>query len=161
MTRRTFTWLTLAAVALAGLLSYRYATLPSDRELIATALQESIRASKEGRPGGVLDHLSNSIRLNDVEYVRFQREVADAIRRLRPDVEILNPAPTITGDTAVITSAITLSTKLPPLSMTVPQVSIEFRRENAREWLVLPASKWRVVGVDVPEEVVQSLQMPF
>ena len=93
--------------------------------------------------------------------VRFQREVADAIRRLRPDVEILNPAPTITGDTAVITSAITLSTKLPPLSMTVPQVSIEFRRENAREWLVLPASKWRVVGVDVPEEVVQSLQMPF
>ncbi|HZH98180.1 MAG TPA: hypothetical protein VEX38_04350, partial [Fimbriimonadaceae bacterium] len=38
---------------------------PSDKEQIQTALDEAILASKEGRPGGVLDYLSQNFKVNE------------------------------------------------------------------------------------------------
>lgn len=125
---------------------------PSDEELIGRALDESIRASREGRPGSVLDLLSPSLTVNE-EGVPYRREIAEFVRKSRPDVEVRNRKPTISGDVATIESPVRVSSSLPavPLEHTFERVVITLEKERTREWLVLPGRRWRVTKVTIPE----------
>lgn len=128
---------------------------PSDRVLIQQTMDEAIAASREGRAGGVLENLSRSIRYNDMP-VENPREVAEFIRKGRPDVTVMDMTPRIEGDSATIESPVTVSLRYGPLPMTqtLPKVRFTLRREVGTRWLLIPAPKWRLVSIEADGAVV-------
>ncbi|MFQ3586395.1 MAG: hypothetical protein SNJ76_01845 [Fimbriimonadaceae bacterium] len=135
---------------------------PSDQELIDRALADAIKAGREGRPGSVLELLSNEFRLNE-QQIGSRSQVARAIRDYRPDVAVANTTAVISGDGAVIESPVTLRTQPPiPLSFEIPMVRMEFQRESATRWLVLPDKRWRLSRVTIPDDVFNQISgSPF
>src|SRR4051812_25538220 len=77
-----------------------FAPQPDDQALIQNALKDSIEASKEGRPGGVLDFLSSKFKINSESPGRF--DIAKFIREHKPDITVYNTKAIISGDTARI-----------------------------------------------------------
>ena len=155
--------LALVVVALVGVrVLISVVNRPDDKALIREALRESIRASKEGRPGGVLDKLSEKFRIGG-EVVGKGPDVARYIRDFKPDVTVRQQDPLVTADEARIVSDVDLKLSLPgnALERTVKNVSIVFRREEAREWLVIPTRKWKLAEVDVPAESVDEMKQSF
>ena len=132
---------------------------PSDRELIQIALKEAIQASREGRPGGVLDFISKRFEVNGEQY--GTRDISKTIKDMKPDVEIERPEPAITGDSATITIPIRLSVTLPTVSMNMSSVKLHFARENGTKWLIFPTKKWRMVRVEIPDDVVNEVRDQF
>ena len=128
-----------------------------DAVLIREALAESIKASKEGRPGGVLDKLRERFKINDT--APGSRQVADFVRKNRPEVVVMKPDPVITGDTAQINSPVKLTFDFlnQHFDTTVDNVTIRFEREDSRQWLIFPSKQWRVTQVDVPEGAMPQL----
>lgn len=122
---------------------------PSDKELIRQTMAEAVKAGREGRPGGVLESLSRSIRYNDMP-VEDPRAVAEFVRKSKPDVTLLNPEPTIEGSQATIVSPVTLTLRYGPVPMTqtIPDVRFVLRREVGTRWLFIPAPKWRLVSIE-------------
>lgn len=158
---KTKLWVGLGATVfiVIGVLGSGILGRPSDKELIQTALKESIEASREGRPGGVLEYLSANFTVNSEQY--GTRDIAKTIREMKPHVELERDEPSISGDSATITSPVKLSLSLPPVSYTVGQVTMSFSRETARKWLIFPTTRWRLKGVDVPEQVVEDVRQQF
>ncbi len=123
---------------------------PSDQEQIQTALQESIEASREGRPGGVMDLLSANLRVNDIQ-AGATNQVRQFIRNSKPDVHLANKQAIVTGDEARIVSPVDLDLDYLGVKKQVhiDEATLVFHREDAREWLVIPTKKWRLSEVRV------------
>src|SRR5580658_486734 len=66
-----------------------------DKKMIQDALSESILASKEGRPGGVMDKLSANIKYNNQDVGGSERDIARYIRSNKPDIVVENTDPDI------------------------------------------------------------------
>jgi hypothetical protein len=129
----------------------------SDTEMIRTALEEAIQASKEGRSGGVLDLLSREFEVNTGRFTNT-RDIARQVRDMKPKVEIENWEPIIRGDSATLVTAVTLSLSGPlKFSMRVPEVRMEFQKEDTMNWLVIPTKKWKLRRVRVDEDVIRQL----
>jgi len=129
----------------------------SDQQLIETALKDSIKASGEGRVGGVLDFISANFTMNnDASVTRAQ--IAQAIKDYQPTVEVESKLAEVAGDAASIVSPVTLTAK-PPInvSFTIPEARLEFARENSVKWLVIPEKKWRLTKVTIPEESMNQI----
>ncbi len=158
---KTKLWVSIGAavVIVIGVLGSGLLGGPSDKELIQTALKESIAASREGRPGGVLEYLSKNFTVNSEQY--GTRDIARTIREMKPNVELEQNEPKINGDSATITSPVKLSLSLPPVSYTVSEVTMSFGRESARKWLIFPTTRWRLKGVDIPDQVVEDVRQQF
>lgn len=161
MNKQTKLWVGIAATVAVGggLVVAGLMGGPSDKELIQAALKESIEASREGRPGGVLEYLSASFTVNDEKY--GTRDISRTIKDLKPNVELESTEPLIAGESATITSPVKLSVSLPPVSYTVSQVTLAFSKESATKWLIFPAKKWRLTRIDIPEQVVQEVRDQF
>lgn len=121
---------------------------PDDRELIHEALAESIVASREGKPGGVLEYLSRDLTFND-EPVQGNAEISRVISMSRPDVRVINAEPEIFGDRAQIVSPVEIKLSIPGVGVNqrLERVIITFSKEPGTRWLVLPYPKWRISGV--------------
>lgn len=134
----------------------------SDRVLIDEALAESVQAGKEGRPGGVLEYLSQSFTFNSDQLVD-RRQVADFIRKAKPDVTLGSIDPEIKGDSAeVVTSAhVKVSGFGQSIDRQIPKVTIVLQRENATKWLVFPSKQWRVVSVTAPADSLGDILPSF
>jgi hypothetical protein len=130
---------------------------PSDDQLVRQALNEAILAGREGRPGGVLEHLSNSFKINSQQPTTFDK--ADFIRNSRPDVSVDDPTPIVVGDTARITSDVEIKINLAGnrIAQKVEAVSMVFRREDGLEWLIVPVKKWRLEQVYVEGSAIPQL----
>jgi hypothetical protein len=129
---------------------YGIATRKDDATLIRQALADAIKASKEGRPGGVLDKLSSDLKLNDQSVSLSQ--MANAVKTQHPDVEIANDTPIVAGDEATITSDVTVKmASLGGKGMDLKNVKMTFRRETAMEWLVIPTQTWHLKDVHLSE----------
>lgn len=131
-----------------------------DKQMIREALAESIQASKEGRPGGVMDKISDKLTVNNEQFRKGQ--VFDVIRDMKPDVEVLTQDPVLMGDEAQITSPVRLRLKLPvgngsAFDQTINDVTLVFAKESATEWLVIPTTKWRLKEVRLPDDVMSQL----
>jgi hypothetical protein len=141
---------------------YLYGVLnpPSDAKLIQEALQEAITASKEGRPGGVLDKLSDTFKVNSQE--PGQRNVADFVKKSHPDITLSNSTPVIEGDTATITSDVAISVEFlnQKQSFNAPGVKMVFKKEDARDWLIFPGKKWHLSDVTLPENAIPGGMLP-
>lgn len=150
----------IAGLALLGFLGAGLlAPQPSDSELIQKALDEALQAGKEGRPGSMLDLLADDFAVNGQRFSTGQ--IADRIRKMKPDIDFANRAPTIEGETASLTSDVKLSISLPPLAIDIPQVNVQFQRREAKRLLFFPAHKWEMTDVTVPEESYQQIASGF
>jgi len=132
----------------------------SDVELIREAFNESVEASKEGRPGGVMDLISANFRINDESPSRNQ--IADVIRRSRPDVEVVQFDPIIRGDQATVVSPVRLEASVltQRMKFAFEDVRLTFQREPGTRWLFFPTRRWRLVQVQVPpEQLPEGLQL--
>ncbi len=123
----------------------------SDKEKILAALDESIEASREGRGGGVMEHLSRSITFNG-EPIATKGEISSYVRKAKPDVTVIDRDVTISGETASIVSPVDLELSYGPISSThrLDEVEITFRSETGTRFGIIPASKWRIVEVKAP-----------
>ncbi len=145
-------FLGVLALAAAGFIVYQMlGPQRSDAVLIKEALAESIEAGKEGRPGGVLELLSNEFKINDQVIASF-RDIARVVRDYKPDVEVLTQTPEVDGDTATIISAVKIKTGFPlNQDFTIPDVRMEFRKESGTKWIFVPAKSWKLHRVRLSE----------
>ena len=141
-----------SAVALAGLTVLFLVTAPTDEELIREALEESVQASRDGRPSAVLDHLSRSLTFNGMP-VGSRSEIADFVRRTKPEIELGPVEPVIEGDVATVVTSVRVNVSLPGFSagQKVSQVQIRLARERGVRWLLFPGARWRISEVTVPD----------
>ncbi len=125
---------------------------PSDRTLILEALDRSIQASQEGKPGGVLEYLSRSLTYNG-QPVTNRSELGQFIKENRPKVTVLRREPVIQENSAYIDSPVEIFVGIGPIGrpIQIQMVRIGFRKETGTRWLVVPYPKWRVDSVDVKE----------
>ncbi|MCB0826575.1 MAG: hypothetical protein KDC26_10325 [Armatimonadetes bacterium] len=135
-------------LSVVGTIAYQYFTRPSDRILIQESLDETIMAAKEGRPSPVLDGLSKKFTFGDESPLRM--DISKVVREAKPDIVVLNPEPTITGDEATIISDVTVKGNYMtmPIGSTFTDVKIVFKRETSNRYLVVPWSKWRIISVE-------------
>jgi hypothetical protein len=125
------------------------ANRPDDQKLIENALAEAVEASKEGKPGGVIDLLSNNLKVNDQDVGGNNRQVADFVRQWKPNARVLEPKAQITGDEGRIVSPVEL--EMLNMKRTLNEVTLIFRKEDATEYLFIPVAKWRLTEVRVPD----------
>src|SRR5947209_17946641 len=97
----------LLVVLIGGRFIYGVLNHQDDKQQIKAALQDAIKASREGRPGGVVELLANNFEINGVN--PDIRQMADFIKRNHPEVTIPNQDPVINGDTAQITSDVAIN----------------------------------------------------
>jgi hypothetical protein len=133
----------------------------SDKSLIQKALAESIKASREGRAGGVMDKLSSQLKFNGSDYGSAGRDISRFIRDSRPDITVENDDPVISGDEGTIVSPVDLKLSMlgQSLDRHLKKVTMVFRKEDARDWLVIPVRKWKLAEVEVSESAVSDLGM--
>jgi hypothetical protein len=152
-------WFPLGALAVIVLVLGYASTRPrtTDSEQIVAALNESIKASKEGRPGGVLDKLADGFQVNDQSFSSGQ--IANFIKKRQPTIDVLQPLPVVTDDDAHIMSPVRVSVNFlgGDHGITVPDVDIHFRRESARAWLIFPVHTWHMTKINVPPDALSSL----
>lgn len=152
-------WIPLVGLAVIVLILGYASSRPrkSDSEQIVAALDESIKSSKEGRPGGVLDKLADGFQVNNQSFSSTQ--IAEFIKKRQPTIEVLQPLPTVTDDDAHIVSPVRVSIHLLGMDhgITLKDVDIQFHRETARAWLIFPVPTWHVTKINVPAEAMNSL----
>jgi uncharacterized protein YjeT (DUF2065 family) len=131
-----------------------------DKKLIKEALAESIKASREGRPGGVMDKISTKLTVNNEQFSRSQ--IANVIRDSKPEIEVTQQDPVVMGDEAQITSPVRLKLSAPigkavAFDGTIKDVTLIFAKESATDWLIIPTTKWRLKEVKLPDDAMSQL----
>ena len=151
-----------AIVAVGALALLFYVTAPSDKDLIRQAIDESTEASREGRPGGVLDYLSRSLTFNGMEVGFDRSEISKYVRLGRPDITFGDFDPVIEGDAATVTADVHIKMSFQSLNLdqTVQGVKVKLARESGLRWLVLPGDKWRITEVVAPDLAQFAQGMP-
>lgn len=128
----------------------------NDQTQIRVALNESIKASKDGRPGGVLDMFSQNLTLNRQDMPVDRSQIAQFIKNYKPSVEIPNQEVQIIGEEARMISPMEMSIGTFG-SRTVREATFIFKKEPDRLYGIIPTSKWRLTDVTVDEGVIQDL----
>ena len=150
--------LALAATVAVGL-KWIVSSNPDDQKLIALALNDAIKAGREGRPGGVLDNLSIHVSVNGADYSGQQRQIADFVKKNNPDVSFENTRAVVTENEAKIVTpaALKLSLLGNNLERKINQVTLVFKKEDDHEWLVIPTRKWKLAEIQVPDTAIADL----
>ena len=133
-----------------------------DATMIRDTLRQSLEASRRGEPGGVLEGLSSSFTYNNEEQGGLRGMAANFVKNQRPDIEVVNTTPIVTGDEARITSPVKLKMSAPVIgerSLNIKDVVLVFRKETARKYLVFPVKKWRLAEVQAPPMSFDTLSM--
>ena len=125
-----------------------------DKAEIETALKGALQASREGRPGGVVEYLASDVEVNGQHY-DVNRQFDNFIRKYHPDITLGEIKPDIEGDKATVTSDIQFSVMTQ--SVDIPDVTFTLKREDTRKWLVIPSQEWKVTGASAPEQGYQQI----
>lgn len=150
----------LLLLAVAGGILFVQASAPKDPEAIRRALRSSIEASREGRPGGVLEKLSIQFKIND-ESPGNMLDIAKFVREQKPDVTIPDPsddAIVVTGDEAQLTTPVKV--KMPMMDLDLKEVTIRFKKEQSLAYFFVPVKVWKVDSVSAPEGSIPSMGWP-
>jgi len=157
-----FLWVVPVIVLLGLMVGFVLAnsSTPSDKVLIRAALNQSIQASREGNPLGVLQQLSKSFKMNDV--TGSPMDIAKFIRENKPDIEIPIPLDAdIVINEAEGTARLVTPVKVKMLVMgaTFNEVTIIFKKEDSFKWFVIPSREWKVIQVYAPEDQLPEIGM--
>jgi hypothetical protein len=139
------------------------ANRPSDQAQIEQALADSIKASKEGRPGGVMDKLSGRLKVNEMDASSNRSQIANYIKQNHPDVVVQNKKAVVSGDEAQIVSPVDIELSFLGQTRTLhlEEVTMIFRKETDYEYLVIPTDKWKLAEVRVPDSALSEfMQSP-
>lgn len=153
--------LALIVLSVGGRYIYGMINPPDDKTLIKQALAEAIKASKEGRAGGVIDKLSDNFKINGEE--PGTKQIVDVIRNSHPEVSVADNEPIITEDTAMITSDVSVKGSMiggMSFNQNVKDVQLLFKKEPATEYLIFPTTKWHLSAARIPPGELQSFGMP-
>lgn len=135
-------------LAVAAIAIQIFAFGPSDKQMIQSALDESLLAAREGRPSPVLEYLSRNFEING-QRMSERPEIAKAVQMAKPEITVMNREPQITDSTATINSSVKV--KLDYMGLNIDQtfenVTITFTKESGTRMLVVPYPKWRISGV--------------
>lgn len=129
---------------------------PDDPKLIQDALNDAIQASRDGRPGGVVELFSDNLKLNNVDVGGNERQITDFIRRQKPDIQFSNTHAQITGNEARIVSPVSLDLGVLG-KRNIKDVTLIFKKEDGADFLIIPTSKWRLTEVRTPASAVTDL----
>lgn len=131
---------------------------PDHQKLVSEALQKSIQAGKEGKPGGVLEVLAQSFEINK-QSPGTRRDIADFVRNARPDVEVLEVNPVILGNEAVVTSPVRVKFSFlgSSIDRRFDHVSIVFGKREGFQWGIVPRTEWEILRVEVPPGEIEDL----
>jgi hypothetical protein len=146
----------LLVLAIGGKYILGVLNAPDDKAQIKQALAEAIKASREGRPGSVIDKLSENFKVNGEE--PGSRRIADLIKSSHPDVKIQDSDPLVSGDTAQINSDVTVSADYAGMRFDkdLKGVQLQFKKEASTEWLIFPTSKWHLSAARLsPEQIAE------
>lgn len=138
-----------AIVVITGLTVLFIATAPTDEELIREALDESIQASREGKPNPVLDNLASSFTWNGQTVGLDRGEIAQFVRLSKPEIELGQYKTEINGDEAVIVTDVQVKIEIQTLKY--DRVEIRLRRDTGTRWLVFPSARWKIYEVSAPD----------
>lgn len=149
----------MAVLVVAGGLWIILGPQPSDQEQITEAMNNAVKASREGRPGGVVEYLADSFEVNNTKY-DVSRQVADAIQKYHPDIELSTTQAKVNGDSATVSTDVKL--RILSKSISIPDVTFKLHKDVETKWLVLPTKSWKLEGASVPPEAVPAVlsQMP-
>lgn len=157
MNKKNTIWMIAGLVGLGLILRFVvFAPQPSDKELIRAALSEAVLAGKEGRPGSVIDLLSKEFTVNGSTQTSMT-QIAQYVKQNKPDIEFSNQEPSISGDKALITANVRVSLGIPPVSIDIKNVEMEFQKETTTKLLIFPDKKWQLKNVRVPTESLASI----
>ncbi|BBO23002.1 MAG: hypothetical protein AMXMBFR19_02390 [Chthonomonadaceae bacterium] len=138
-----------------------FANEPSDQALIKAALEDSLQASKEGRPGGVLELLSNQFSVNET-LSPSHRDISRYVRDFRPDIEIVQWNPDVRSDSASVRSPAIVKFGFPVnQEVRISEVELGFEKESGVKWLLIPTKEWKLTSVTIPQEALQELVSNF
>lgn len=122
---------------------------PGAEEQMRLAVLEMRDASLAGRPGGVLEHMSQSFRLpppyDEKATSSHLAEVGRWIRRAEiRSLEVTDIKPEVYGNQGVVHARVSADVGNPyPFSYNGP-IEINFRKEVHRRLFVIPEEKWLV-----------------
>ena len=151
---KKYTPIIVLLVAL-GVGAYLLATAKhDDRAEIETALKSALKASREGRAGGVIEYLTANVDVNGQAY-NVNQQFANFIRKYHPDITLGECDPKIEGDNASVKSDIQFSVLTQ--SIDVQQVTFTLHREKTRKWLFFPDQEWKVTGASAPDAEYQQI----
>jgi hypothetical protein len=141
----------VVAVLVAGKVGLGLLAKVDDKTLILEAVKDGLKAGKEGRPGGVLEKLSASLTVNGEGTPGAKSQIADYIKRLKPDVEFKSLEPQVFGEEARIETPATMSVSILGMNQSVElkNVTITLKREDTYEYLIFPKKAWRISDVRV------------
>lgn len=139
-------------IALIGLVTLFIVTAPTDEQLIREALDESVLASREGRPNPVLDNLARTFTWNSQTVGIDRSEVSRIVRLGKPEIDLGQYRPEIQGAEATIVTDVHFKMDYQGyrVDKTLPGVEIKLRRVSGTRWLVLPSSRWKIYEVKAP-----------
>lgn len=142
----------VSVVALIAVLFLMFASGPTDRQLIQAALKESIQASREGRPGGVMQYLSHNLTFNS-EDTGDRMSIASYIKQAKPDITVANDEPQIDDNKAIIITPVDVDLRIGPVSMPmhIKRAEIIFAKESGTRFLIFPSPVWRIQSIRAEE----------
>jgi len=147
----------LVVAVVAGKYIYSAVNKPTDKSQIQQALADAIKASKEGRPGSVVDKLSDSFQVNGSQPGMTQ--IAKYVRENHPDIVVKDTDPVIHDDQAEITSDVDLTINLlgSPRSFTFKDVVLVFKKEAGTDWVFFPTTRWHLSATRIREQDLPSM----
>jgi hypothetical protein len=161
MTAKSKLWLGIFVVIGLALAAGFFASIDRrpDDVLIKQALADSIEASREGRPGGVMDFISDQITINTMGGIS-KAKIAQLIRDNKPSVTVSNQEVKVDsdGETAEMTSDVDVAGEIGMLqakqafNYKFEDVKMTFQKENGRKFLVIPTKVWRLRSVEIPDD---------
>lgn len=156
MRRWPFAILIFAVLLVGGRFIYGVLTQKDDKTQIQQALDEAIKASKEGRAGGVVEMLVDNFKVNESQM--SARQIGDFVRQQHPDIIFKDKDPMLNADTAQITSDVTVKVSFMGTGeFLFKDAQILFKKENAMDWLIFPTTKWHLAAVRVRQEDMPQL----
>ncbi len=151
MDRRFWIVPVLGLLVVGAIVGWFNVSQPNDQVLIRRALDQAIAASRDGQPGGVLEKLSFSFKINR-QSPGSMFDVAKFVQQQRPDVEVPEFPDSdirVSGDVASLTTPVKVS--MLTLSFDLPTVDITFRKEESLAFFFIPTRAWKVAEVSAPE----------
>ncbi len=151
----------IVALLVVGKVGLTLIRQPDDMTLIKEAILEAQKAGREGRPGGVLDFLDPNLTINDTVVTGSQRQIADKIKSLKPDIQFTKIEPIITGDNARIETPATVKIVFGPMSKDIPieNTVINLKKTEDRQWVIFPKKSWKITDIRVSEADLNAFTM--
>jgi hypothetical protein len=132
-----------------------------DRTQIRDALDQSLKASRDGKSGGVMDLLSSKLTYNNSDAGSALPQVVNFIRSNRPEITVENPDPVVKGDSAEIDSPVDVKLQIMTFEKNIHlnRVVLVFQKEHVMKWAIFPTTQWRLVQVEsndsLPTDLLQ------